>query len=94
MYRVHQAKHGIRILVVVPHEYVNIYSTRRLGINHLRVEGTHISVGEGRARGRVDTQRQSGKRPHAAWGGRRRLRVQGTHIGGYIYIYKSGRAHA
>ena len=30
IYRVHQAEYGIHILVVVPQEYVNIYSTRRV----------------------------------------------------------------
>ena len=30
IYRVHQAKYGIHILVVAPQEYVNIYSTRRI----------------------------------------------------------------
>jgi len=31
IYRVNQAESGIRILVVAPQEYVNIYSTRRGG---------------------------------------------------------------
>jgi len=31
IYRVHEAEYGIRILVVAPQEYVNIYSTRRCG---------------------------------------------------------------
>jgi len=31
IYRVHQAEYGIRIRLVAPHEYVNIYSTRRYG---------------------------------------------------------------
>jgi len=30
MYRVHQAKYLIHVLVVAPQEYVNTYSTRRV----------------------------------------------------------------
>jgi len=31
IYRINQAEYGIHILVVAPPEYVNIYSTRRVG---------------------------------------------------------------
>jgi len=34
MFRVNQAKHGIHILVAASHEYVNTYSTRRVGYWH------------------------------------------------------------
>jgi len=34
IYRVHQAEYGIHILVAASQEYVNTYSTRRLGMRY------------------------------------------------------------
>jgi len=45
IYEVNQAEYGIRILVVAPHEYVNIYSTCRAATLHVEYAERGIKYG-------------------------------------------------